>query len=269
MNTLRRMAVLASALGLAQIGVATAASTHAGDTPALTVIVVVDQLTAERAREWAHKPTSAGFRQLWREGVVYANAAYDYATTSTAPGHATIATGVQPAAHGVISNFWYDRSSGRSVASVRDDRYALLGAKGAGVSPLRMTTPALADLLHDRSQGRSKIFAVSIKDRGAVFLAGKPGKAFWYSQNTGTFVTSTYYYPNGNVPEWLAAYNAGAHKGLPESWELLLPENYYKHVDARPWERPPLGWTREFPHRFAPPGTAPLFRSAALCAARR
>ena len=252
MKTLRRMAVLAAALGLTQNG------GQAAGAPALTVIVVVDQLTAERTREWAHKPSSSGFRRLWRDGVVYANAAYDHATTATAPGHATISTGVQPAVHGVISNFWLDRDAGRAVASVRDPRHPLLGDEGSGVSPSRLAAPALADRLHAESNGRGRVFAVSIKDRGAVFLTGQQGKAFWYSKNTGTFVTSTYYYPNGAVPEWLAAYNAVAHKGLPESWELLLPEGDYRHEDERVWERPPQGWTRGFPHRFAPPGT-PLY----------
>jgi len=119
-----------------------------------------------------------------------------------------------------------------------------------------LAAPPLADLLHAAAQGRGKIFAVSIKDRGAVFLAGKHGKAFWYSNNTGNFVTSTYYYPNGDVPEWLAAYNARARKGVPESWELLLPEGDYRHEDERVWERPPEGWTREFPHRFSTQGTS-------------
>ena len=258
MKTLRRVAVLAAALGLAQNAIPAGAETPAAEAPALTVIVVVDQLTADRTREWAHKPSSSGFRRLWRDGVVYANAAYDHATTATAPGHATISTGVRPAEHGVISNFWFDRDQGRPVASVRDPRHPLLGDRGSGVSPLQLAAPALADMLHAESRGRGKIFAVSIKDRGAVFLAGKHGKAFWYSKNTGTFVTSAYFYPDGEVPEWLAAYNGAAHNSLPKSWELLFSESEYRHEDERVWERPPPGWTRGFPHRFAPPGT-PLY----------
>ena len=255
MNTLRRMAMLAAAVGFAQNGIQAAAEVPAAETPALTVIVVVDQLTADRTREWAHKPSSSGFWRLWRDGVVYANAAYGHATTATAPGHATISTGVRPAAHGVISNSWFDRDEGLVVASVRDPRHPLLGDRGSGVSPFRLAAPALADMLHAESQGRGKVFAVSIKDRGAVFLAGKRGKAFWYSKNTGNFITSTYFYANGDVPEWLAAHNGAAREGLPESWELLLPEGDYRHEDERAWERPPRGWTRGFPHRFAPPGT--------------
>ena len=42
--------------------------------------------------------------------------------------------------------------------------------------------------------GKSKIFGVSVKDRGAVSMAGHAGKAFWFSKSTGEFVTSDYYY---------------------------------------------------------------------------
>jgi len=54
--------------------------------------------------------------------------------------------------------------------------------------------------------GRSKIFAVSVKDRGAVSLAGHAGKAFWFSKQNGEFVSSTYYYQK--YPDWVKEWNA-------------------------------------------------------------
>ena len=247
MNTLRRTVLWAVALAFASGWTPGAAGPAAGQAPQLTVIVVVDQLTADRTREWAHKPTATGFRRLWQDGVVYANSAYDYATTSTAPGHATIATGVQPSVHGVISNFWFDRRQGRPLASVWDGEF--------GVSPLRMEAPALADLLHSSYEGGGKIFSVSIKDRGAAFIAGRHGKAFWYSQETGGFVTSRFYYPDGGAPEWLSGYNDGAHRDIPQGWDLLMPVDSYRNQDDRAYERPPEGWTNVFPHTFAVRGT--------------
>ena len=265
MKRIRLISMLAAAAAPALAFAQDAAVHAAGDSqeagpPALTVVVIVDQLTAERTREWALKPSSSGFRRLWRNGVVYANAAYGHATTATAPGHATIATGVHPSVHGVISNYWFDRELGRPIASVRDDGHSLVGgAKGVGVSPARLAAPALADLLHAETGGQARIYAVSIKDRGAVFLAGKHGKAFWYSTDTGGFVSSSYYYPGGRVPQWLTAYNAAVLEAPSRRWELLLSEGDYRYGDEREWERPPLGWTRTFPHEFAPAGTRPHF----------
>lgn len=215
--------------------------------PRLTVILVVDQLTADRTREWAHKPTSVGFRRLWQGGVVFENAAYDHATSSTAPGHATIATGVHPSRHGVISNFWFERQAGRPLPSVWDRDY--------GVSPRRMAKPALADLLYAEHRGRGKAFAVSIKDRGAVFLAGKQGKAFWYSRGAGGFVSNAFYYAEDARPEWLAGYNASWRADVPQAWDLLMPAEAYQYDDDRSHERPPRGWTNVFPHTYAQQGT--------------
>ncbi len=219
----------------------------AGEAPQLTVILVVDQLTADRTREWAHKPSSSGFKRLWQGGVVYENAAYDHATSSTSPGHATIATGVRPSQHGVISNFWFEREIGRPAPSVWDREY--------GVSPLRLAAPTLADILHSSHAGQGKIFSVSIKDRGAVFIAGKHGKAFWYSRRAGGFVSNEFYYAQGSEPGWLSSYNETAYENVPLAWELMMPGGSYQHQDDRSYEMPPRGWSKVFPHTYAPRGS--------------
>ena len=252
MNSLRRLTPLAALLALNSLWAQDAAVS--GEPPALTVILVVDQLTADRSREWAQKDSSSGFRRLWQGGVVYENAAYDHATSATAPGHATIATGVHPSKHGVISNFWYEREVGRPFPSVWDMQY--------GVSPSRLAAPALADMIYSGNKGHAKIFSVSIKDRGAVFIAGQHGKAFWYSMNitsSGGFVTNGFYYPEGHQPEWLSAFNESIRRQVPAAWELLMPAEAYAYADDRSHERPPGGWTSVFPHTYAPAGTRRYF----------
>lgn len=249
MKSLRLLAAAAAALAF-HPGLAANAE-DAGDAPRLAVVLVVDQLTADRTREWARKPSSHGFKRLWQGGVVYSNAAYDHATSSTAPGHATIATGVPPSRHGVISNYWFERELGRPLPSVWDRDY--------GVSPRRMAAPALADVLHAQHQGRSKIFAVSIKDRGAVFIAGEQGKSFWYSVGAGGFSSNAFYYPEGAEPEWLAGYNESWQRDVPKAWDLLMPAGAYQYEDDRSHERPPRGWTNAFPHAYAQPGTVGYF----------
>lgn len=252
MNSLRRLTPLAALLALSPVWAQDLA--QSGEPPALTVILVVDQLTADRAREWALKDSSSGFRRLRQGGVMYDSAAYDHATSATAPGHATIATGVHPSKHGVISNFWFERAVGRPFPSVWDSKY--------GVSPSRLATPALADILYAGSDGRAKIFSVSIKDRGAVFLAGQHGKAFWYSMSitsSGGFLTNGFYYPEGAQPEWLSAYNESIARQVPAAWELLFPAEAYTYRDDRSHERPPGGWTSVFPHTYAPAGTRRYF----------
>ena len=247
MNTLRRPALWALAASLAIVSTPDVADSAPATAPRLTVIVVVDQLTAGRTQEWARKPEATGFPRLWQEGVVYSNAAFDHAATSTAPGHATIATGVQPSVHGIIANYWFDREAGRQISSVWDADF--------GVSPRQTLAPALADILHSASGGQGRIFSVSMKDRGAALTAGRHGKAFWYSKETGSFVTSGFYYPEDAAPQWLSRHNESMHEGIPRAWSLLLPADSYRYPDNRAYERPPKGWGREFPHSFAARGT--------------
>ena len=100
--------------------------------------------------------------------------------------------------------------------------------------------------------GRSKIFAVSVKDRGAVSLAGHAGKAFWFSKSSGEFVTSTYYYEQ--YPQWVNEWNArkpaSAYAG--KSWALLHPPTKYLFgkADDREYETDFPGFGRTFPHPY-------------------
>ena len=75
-----------------------------------------------------------------------------------------------------------------------------------GRSPAAILSSTFSDELAVHYGGRSKIFGVSVKDRGAVSLAGHAGKAFWFSKSSGEFVTSNYYYDQ--YPDWVKAWNA-------------------------------------------------------------
>ena len=102
------------------------------------------------------------------------------------------------------------------------------------------------------TNGKSKIFGVSVKDRGAVSLAGHAGKAFWFSKAGGEFVTSSYYYDE--YPEWVKAWNAGkpAQAYAGKSWELMQDSSKYLFGDSddREYETDFPGFGRTFPHPY-------------------
>ncbi|MDH4149261.1 MAG: alkaline phosphatase family protein, partial [Betaproteobacteria bacterium] len=102
----------------------------------------------------------------------------------------------------------------------------------------------------------SKIFAVSVKDRGAVSMAGQAGKAFWFSKSSGEFVTSTYYYKQH--PDWVTAWNARkpAQAYAGKSWTLLHPATRYMfgNADDRAYEANFPGFGRTFPHAYGKSG---------------
>ena len=127
---------------------------------------------------------------------------------------------------------------------------------GDGRSPANILSSTFGDELAVHYGGRSKIFAVSIKDRGAVSMAGHAGKAFWFSKKTGEFVTSSYYYDQ--YPAWVMEWNAGkpaaAYSG--KAWELSHePSKYlFGAADDQDYETDVAGFGRTFPHQYGEAG---------------
>jgi hypothetical protein len=172
----------------------------------------------------------------------------------------------------MIGNVWYDRTKGRTVYNIEDDSYKLLtagagvdqdaeidstqkAAKSDGRSPSAIMVTTLSDELAIHTAGNAKVFGVSIKDRGAVTMAGHAGKAFWFSKAGGEFVTSNYYYES--YPAWVSEWNkekmAASYSG--KTWNLMHDQQSYLfgNADDRPWETDLAGFGRTFPHPF---GTA-------------
>jgi len=237
--------------------------------PRLVLQITVDQLRGDLPHRFYSEFGEGGFRYLYERGVVYEAAFHRHANTETIVGHTTLATGADPSTHGMVGNVWLDRETGKLIYNVEDPRYPLL-TKGAGVdkgteidpaqrlatsdgrSPAPILVSTFSDELALSNAGKSKIFGVSVKDRGAVPMAGHAGKAFWFSKATGEFVTSTYYYKD--YPLWAKDWNAKrvafSHAG--KSWELLHDRSTYQFGDRddMPYETNFPGYGRVFPHPF-------------------
>ncbi|WP_407984802.1 alkaline phosphatase family protein [Pontiella sulfatireligans] len=240
--------------------------------PKLILQVTVDQLRGDLPERFMQHMGDGGFRYLMEEGIWYADANFTHANTETIVGHACLATGADPSAHGMIGNIWFDRQTGKLTYNIEDPDYHLLtegasvdkaseidptqkSASTDGRSPTAMIVSTFGDELAINTAGKSKIFGVSVKDRGAVSMAGHAGKAFWFSKQSGEFVTSSYYYDA--YPEWVNEWNgkklAQAYSG--KSWELMLEPSAYLFGDAddAEWETDFPGYGRIFPHAY---GTA-------------
>ena len=83
-------------------------------------------------------------------------------------------------------------------------------------------------------------------------MAGHAGKAFWFSTDTGDYVTSSYYYDA--YPDWVVKWNAKrlAASNAGKKWSLLnKPSSYLLgKFDDRPYETDLKGYGRTFPHPF-------------------
>jgi hypothetical protein len=178
----------------------------------------------------------------------------------------------------MVANVWLDRETGQMAYNIQDARYPILGAGSslekkteidptqraattAGRSPAPILVSTFSDELALSNNGRSKIFAVSVKDRGAVPLAGHTGKAFWFSKKTGDFITSSFYYDD--VPSWVKGWNEKrvADTYQDKSWDLTRDRSSYLFGDAddRPYETDLAGYGRTFPHPYGNAGAAEYY----------
>jgi len=237
--------------------------------PKLILQITIDGLRADLLNRYGDRFCKNGFRYLLKNGTHYTNAHYQHANTETIVGHATLATGAFPSQHGMVGNAWFDRETVKLTYNIEDPNSPLLptgtdekqgeqvdpaqklsGSKGR--SPAALMAPTFSDVLAVHYAGQSKIFAVSGKDRGAVPMAGHTGKAFWYSTDSGHFITSTYYYKQ--YPEWATAWNAKnpANNYAGTEWTLLKDTQSYLLAaqDDRPYEIDLRGYGRVFPHPF-------------------
>lgn len=257
----------------AVVTLAGALSVSASGAPEIRLVlqITVDQLRGDLPGGVMDRVGEGGFRYLYEHGTVYLDAHHRHANTETIVGHTTLATGADPSAHGMIGNVWLDRTTGALVYNIEDPTVGLLTA-GADVddateidptqktastegrSPRAIAVSTFSDELALHTAGRAKVFGVSVKDRGAVSMAGHAGTAYWFSKKAGEFVTSTYY--ADAYPQWVIDWN---HRRLPfehagTSWQLDRERSTYLFGDAddQPWETDVAGFGRTFPHSFGP-----------------
>ncbi len=259
---------LAPALCLFCLGVfPTLAAT--AEPPRLILQITVDALRGDLPQRDLHNMGKGGFRYLFDKGLHYSNAQYEHGNTETIVGHTSLATGTTPALHGMVGNIWFDKDEKRLIYNVEDSRYHLLGANADvdksseidptqrvaladGRSPRALLTSTFSDELAYAYNGKAKIFAVSVKDRGAIPLAGQTGKAFWFSKAAGEFITSNYYYER--YPQWVIDWNNASplSRYSGKAWELMKPKQAYLFGadDDQPWETDFPGYGRTFPHAW-------------------
>jgi predicted AlkP superfamily pyrophosphatase or phosphodiesterase len=177
--------------------------------PKLVVVIVIDQFRGDYLERYRDQFGDAGFRLLLDHGAYFPNCNYNYANTRTAPGHSTLFTGAYSNGHGIAANEWWDQKKKRMVTSVEDDDTKLVGVDGdkPGASPHNLLADAIGDELKLATQGKSRVFTVSLKDRAAILPGGfGADAAYWIDGKSGAWVTSTYY--RKELPRWAQDFNS-------------------------------------------------------------
>jgi len=233
----------------------------ANERPALMVLISVDQFRRDYLERFEPFFVEDGFARLLNNGADYTNCHFRHSYTITAPGHATLSTGVHADVHGIIANDWRDGPSLIQHGSVDDAQYPLVGMSPVqpGRAPSRLLAPAAADQLKAAYKEKSKVIGIALKDRASILMSGHQADgAYW--MHAGSFVSSSYYFPK--LPTWASNFNA-ANKALAwqgKQWDHLLEPALYERTqgpDAAPGEEDVDGLGITLPKTLGRPGPTP------------
>lgn len=232
--------IIALAAGLLALGAAaTASAATRPERPRLVVGIVVDQMRWDYIYRYADRYGEGGFRRMLAEGFACENCRLPYIPSVTAIGHASVYTGSVPSIHGIAGNNFME--GGRTVYCTDDRSVKPVGSDGrAGLmSPANLWATTMGDELRLATNFRSKVVGVALKDRASILPAGRtPSGAYWFDDESGRFITSTYYAER--LPQWVSDFNKQDPAGryLSHKWETLYPKDTYKQstADDAPYE---------------------------------
>ncbi len=173
--------------------------------PKLVVLLSIDQM---RGDYWDSllKPLNAdgGFQTLFEEGTIFQNAHHKHAVTTTAAGHATLATGFYPSNNGIVNNTVYNRQEGYSHYCIWDTTVTYVGIDSCDlneVSAEKLLKPTLGDYVK-KANPLAKSYSVALKDRASILMGGQlANRAFWFDARSTQMVSTDYY--EEDFPEWV------------------------------------------------------------------
>lgn len=223
--------------------------------PKLVVGIVLDQMRPDYLSKFQQRLGHGGFMELTQNGHVCENTFINYLPSYTAPGHTCIYTGSVPTLHGIASNDWIDKKTGKGVYCTSDEKVKAVGGteKAGKMSPRNLWASTITDELRLSSNFKSKVIGVSIKDRASILPAGHTANAaYWMDDSMGVFMTSTFY--ANELPTWVKNFNEKnyAKRFMDQDWNTLYPVNTYTEssIDNNAYEGKFLNeTTTSFPHK--------------------
>ena len=203
-------------------------TTAMAEKPRLVVNIIVGSLSNSDLDRYSANFSDGGFKLLMESGTRYHNAYLDYANTSTAAGLATIATGSEPATHGVIGTHWWNYIDGSYVELIADNKaHAVEPSTGTGkYSPHRLSCPTIGDMLVMHNS-QSKSCTIAVDPLSAILLTGKHGVAYWAESKQTRWTTSSAYIQT--LPKWISEYNRAEENNMyhMKRWRPLYGAKHY------------------------------------------
>lgn len=195
----------------------------------LLILLVAEQFRSDYLARLERYFSPGGFRRLMSDGAFFPDCRC-LASTFTRSSLATVATGAYPEVHGIVADYWYDRTAQAAVAA---------GAPLLGAATLAEQFGA------ERS---SRVFAFGSEEAHAGLLAGRAPAQVFSTNSRGQFVA------RGEQPAWIAEYNRlhpienvrdakwvalGAGAGVPPlrtlTYDAARPDDFHALYRASPF----------------------------------
>lgn len=223
--------------------------------PKLIVGITISGMRYDYLSVYWDKFGDGGLRMMASTGANCKNTRYNYLITEPSVGYASISTGAKPNAHGIVSDFWYERLSNQIIYSIDDAEQTTIGGSyGAGqFSPASLYSRTVADELRVISRFKSRSIGVSMDPQAAILMSGHTANgAYWMDPATALWISSSYYMDS--LPDWVSDFNGKQYQDiyLNKTWEPLLPIAEYNEsmLDNNPYE---TGFNGQitFPYEFS------------------
>ncbi len=221
--------------------------------PDLLVLVVVDQLRADLLEAHADL-LDGGLGRMLRRGARFTPTRAGHAVTNSSPGHATLATGSYPSAHGIVDNgLWLRTGDGwRYGPGVLDTTASLVGDPEApAFSSAQRLVPAIGDWARAADPSAISVSIGQGAHSANAMAAHQGGHSYWFSADHGGYVTSDRYV--AALPDWVRTFNDDALRTMMAegTWRSTVPPGVQDRAvsDDNAWEA--RGGRAVFPHDFA------------------
>jgi len=188
--------------------------------PKLIVEIIVEQLRYDQVEKLRDRFCDNGIRRMINEGTSFKNANFHYVHTQSAPGHATISTGTEPAFHGITSDYWYVPLKNEIIYCTQDREVAPVGGSfEQGLhSPAPLLSSTFSDELFMSTGGKAKIFSAGLRESSAILSVGHSASGvYWFDDITGTMMSSSWYMTE--LPAWVNDFNS-----------MKLSESYLNNI---------------------------------------
>lgn len=224
-NNIKNVVLLVAAMTVAATALAQAPVD--GVRQQLVVTIVVDQLRSDYLDLLRSRFSSGGFNRLMRDAAYIENVHFDIPNADIANTTAMIFTGAYPNVNGIPAASVYNTKTHRQEF-VLNDPAKIGNFTSETYSPAALKVSTIADELRiDNELG--SVHSIAGDAQQAIIMAGHAANsAFWISDLTGNWASSTYY---KLVPPTISArnYNMALPARLDTmSWKPSLPlESYY------------------------------------------